>query len=276
MANGVQLAARRAESQQILAFGRAAASPYLVHLQSEFSIANYIRIADDVARQAHRCTGRIGSAVKPAVLDWGAGYGQLSYLLAGRDCAVTSYDEGTPGTAPLPICASMAITRSDHPWRLPFADAGFDVVVSCGVLEHVPNEEASLEEIHRVLRPGGLFLIYNLPQRFGYTEIIVRAFKLGYTHERRYGARGTRRLLGRHGFAVRRIRRSNMLPHNFRGLPASLRARLTRHADALLRADLALAALPGLNLVSGILEISAERTATAASAMARWQLAAWQ
>jgi SAM-dependent methyltransferase len=257
--NTGQLAARRREAEQILAFGRAQDSPYLVHLQSEFSVANYLRIADDVARLAQRRARASGHTQLPRVLDWGAGYGQLSYLLAGRACDVTSFDVGTPGTAPLPMCPTMALVRSDHSWRLPFDDASFDVVVSCGVLEHVPEEDASLEEIHRVLRPHGMFLIYNLPQRFGYTELIVRAFKLGYTHERRYGVRATRRLLLRHGFAVRRVRRSNMLPHNFRGLPAPLRARLTAHAGTLLRADLALAAVPGLNALSGILELVTER-----------------
>ena len=196
--------ARRAELEGILAFGRAAVSPYLVHLQSEFSIANYIRIADDVAKRARRLVAGAREAGHPAVLDWGAGYGQLSYLLAGRGCAVTSYDVGAPGTFPLPICPAMQIIRDDQPSRLPFADARFDVVVSCGVLEHVPDEEASLDEMSRVLRPGGLFLIYNLPQRFGYTELIVKALRLGYTHERRYGEAATRALLARHGFAVRR------------------------------------------------------------------------
>ncbi|HWE63323.1 MAG TPA: class I SAM-dependent methyltransferase [Chloroflexota bacterium] len=259
MMDGAQVAARRAEAAQILAFGRAASSPYLVHLQSEFSIANYIRIADQVARRAHQVARPAGRSTAPAVLDWGAGYGQLSYLLAGRGCVVTSYDVGVPGPAPLPICPTMTILRDDHPWHLPFNDASFDVVVSCGVLEHVAEEEASLGEIHRVLRRHGLFLIYNLPQRFGYTELLVRAFRLGYTNERRYGVRDTRRLLARHGFTARRIRRSNMLPHNFRGLPAPMRATLTRHPETLLRADLALATIPGLNMLSGILEVVAQR-----------------
>lgn len=263
MARGMEVAlddpARQEEARQILAFGRGADSPYLVHLQSEFSIANYIRIADDVARRSLRRQRRLGRQSRPEVLDWGAGFGQLSYLLAGRGLEVSSYDVGAPGVAPLPICPAMTIRRDDHPSRLPYPEARFDVVVSCGVLEHVPDHEASLDEIHRVLRPGGLFLIYNLPQRFGYTEFIVRAFRLGYTHERRYSVRGTEALLAQHGFAVRRVRRSNMLPHNFRGLPAPLRARLTSHPEQLLTTDLALAALPGLATISGILEVVAER-----------------
>ena len=41
---------------------------------------------------------------------------------------------------------------------LPFADESFDVAVSTLVLCSVPDERAALDEIHRVLRPGGRFV----------------------------------------------------------------------------------------------------------------------
>lgn len=41
---------------------------------------------------------------------------------------------------------------------MPFATDAYDVVISCDVLEHVANLEQSLDEIHRVLRPGGSFI----------------------------------------------------------------------------------------------------------------------
>jgi hypothetical protein len=53
-----------------------------------------------------------------------------------------------------------------------------------------------------------------------------------------------------------------MLPHNFRGLPAGARAILTHRAVELLRADLALSAIPLLNRISGMLEIAAVRSDT--------------
>jgi SAM-dependent methyltransferase len=42
---------------------------------------------------------------------------------------------------------------------LPFADCVFDVVYSFGVLHHTPDTEGAVQEIHRVLRPGGLAIV---------------------------------------------------------------------------------------------------------------------
>jgi len=43
--------------------------------------------------------------------------------------------------------------------KLPFVDGAFDVVVSHGVLDHVPSElaHAAVNEVHRILKTGGLF-----------------------------------------------------------------------------------------------------------------------
>ncbi len=43
--------------------------------------------------------------------------------------------------------------------RLPVADHTFDVVTSFETVEHIPNYDAFLSEIHRVLRPGGVLIM---------------------------------------------------------------------------------------------------------------------
>ena len=51
---------------------------------------------------------------------------------------------------------------SGRPVPLPFADASFDRIVSCQVLEHVPGPEAraaAVAGLGRVLRPGGMLAL---------------------------------------------------------------------------------------------------------------------
>jgi arsenite methyltransferase len=38
---------------------------------------------------------------------------------------------------------------------LPFPDASFDVVISNGVIDLIPDKDAVFAELHRVLAPGG-------------------------------------------------------------------------------------------------------------------------
>ena len=49
-----------------------------------------------------------------------------------------------------------------HDYILPFNDSEFDVILSFGVLENVPNDLGSLCEIRRVLKTNGLFLLITI------------------------------------------------------------------------------------------------------------------
>jgi len=239
--------------------GRALGCEQCIHLDQPISLWNYIRIADDIARQV------------PAgdLLDWGCGYGQMTYLLKRRGLRVTSFDIGDPATATLPdvpLCHGLDVVRSTHPTALPFPDRSFDAVLSCGVLEHVDefsapgNEVRSMQEIARVLRPGGLFLVYQLPQRYAWQEAVIRRLELGYAHPRRFDVAEISRLLEGTGFSVGRVRRANLLPKNLTGMPEGLRRVYGRFGRALVALDGGLCRIPGIDQVAGVLEITGRRS----------------
>jgi ubiquinone/menaquinone biosynthesis C-methylase UbiE len=61
--------------------------------------------------------------------------------------------------------------------RLPFPQGSFDLVYSHGVLHHLPNTEAAVGELHRVLRPGGTALVMLYHRRslnYMVTIMVVR------------------------------------------------------------------------------------------------------
>lgn len=43
--------------------------------------------------------------------------------------------------------------------KLPFKNISFDMAIGFGLLHHVPTWQTAVQEIHRVLRPGGLYAL---------------------------------------------------------------------------------------------------------------------
>ncbi|WP_242149395.1 class I SAM-dependent methyltransferase [Sphingomonas sp. BAUL-RG-20F-R05-02] len=61
----------------------------------------------------------------------------------------------------------------DATGRIPLPDNSVDIITSFAVLEHVANPAQVVDEIYRVLRPGGWFCAWT-PNKWGYVGIGVR------------------------------------------------------------------------------------------------------
>ena len=79
---------------------------------------------------------------------------------------------------------------------LPFADASFDWILCNHVLEHIPNDTKAMQELYRVLKPGGKALLQvplesNRAETFEDNSIIDKAERTKvfgqYDHVRVYG-----------------------------------------------------------------------------------------
>lgn len=82
-------------------------------------------------------------------LDVGAGRSGLALVLAHCGYSVTAID-----------------IQPEHPWvtegdvtQLPFNDNNFDAVIAISSIEHIPDSDRAIEEILRVLVPGGLVIL---------------------------------------------------------------------------------------------------------------------
>jgi len=126
-------------------------------------------------------------------LDWGCGKGHVSKLLRDlgtedlESCDIVS-DRGDSAfgqDSPILREFNIQVTPLKHEYKLPYKESRFDAVISMGVLEHVPNDRESLAEIWRVLKPGGLFFCFHLPNDFGWVHRVAH-LKGDHYHDRLY------------------------------------------------------------------------------------------
>jgi len=114
---------------------------------------------------------RLGVQAGDRVLDMGCGAGRHAFELYRRGTDVIAFDQDADELAgvsdmfaamraadEVPDGADADVKQGDA-LQLPFADGEFDRVVAAEVLEHIPDDEAAIAELVRVLRPGGTIAV---------------------------------------------------------------------------------------------------------------------
>ncbi|MES2216177.1 MAG: class I SAM-dependent methyltransferase [Patescibacteria group bacterium] len=128
------------------------------------------------------------------VLDAGCGYGLYSLTLAEQNKGyIDAVDLEQPRIDALNRLldeqSHLKIriqTRQGSITDLPFDDHSHDLVICSDVIEHIPDDLVAIQEMARVLRPGGT-LIISTPYNSTYNQRIFRKFdhqRPGYTTEK--------------------------------------------------------------------------------------------
>jgi len=133
-----------------------------------------------------------------ALLDLGCGTGAMSRKLAAWGTVLSA------DLSPLALSFSRRrhLTRlcAADAMRLPFRDASFDLVIALDILEHLPDDDAALCEIHRVLKPGGRVLatVPAYPSLWSGHDVALM-------HFRRYVAREVRQRFAAVGLQIEKL-----------------------------------------------------------------------
>jgi SAM-dependent methyltransferase len=190
------------------------------------------------------------------ILDLGCGNGQLTQRIQVAGAAVTGVDASPEMVAAARLRGIAADEGSAE--SLPYPKAAFDAVFSNATLHWVRDQDAMMQQVRRVLKPGGRFVA----EMGGHGNVAaIRVALMAVLARHGFGDRedgvnyyptpeGYTRRLERHGFSVQEmalIPRPTPLPETgmtgwlrtFRkgvldGLPESLQATVVEETAALL------------------------------------------
>ena len=142
------------------------------------------------------------------VVDWGGQYGHVTTLLQNEGYQAECYFLRPPAnfdtfqrTFKFPYTCGCPSEKT----KLPYKNDSALAVISSGVLEHVresgTTETESLNEIFRIIKPGGYLFVWNLPREAGFPELIKRLIGKWH-HPFKYTLTTAKQLLRTAGFEV--------------------------------------------------------------------------
>lgn len=114
---------------------------------------------------------KLGLRAGDLLLDLGCGFGRHAFEAFRRGARVVACDMSVPELEQVRALFEamvlegeaapdgMAVATSGDATRLPFPDGTFDRIIASEVMEHIPDDVAALDELVRVLRPGGVLAV---------------------------------------------------------------------------------------------------------------------
>ncbi len=175
------LAVSHGRLQKILKTVEASVTPEtlqkMVELKGDWWLDELERRQDPtyVRHRLETLVKRFGTMQNMRVLDMGSGGGSSSFMLLDLGAAQVhgvEPDAKLVGLAKLRaqdegLADRATFVQVDDTSKLPFEDGRFDAVVFNAVLEHIPpaNRAAILKDAWRCLKPGGLMVFTETPNR---------------------------------------------------------------------------------------------------------------
>lgn len=134
------------------------------------------------------------------ILEIGGGTGRFSLLLAMLGGEITALDVSREmlniikrKAEEANLSEKISMVQADASQKIPFSNETFDFCIAINTLSHIKNPNNLLEEVHRVLKPKGIFLsnypnltscyfpfgiIVNLRERSFWNEVFTKWYSL--------------------------------------------------------------------------------------------------
>jgi len=131
---------------------------------TEYADARRLRVR--MAIYSHAADAALDAVTEVApkrVLDVGAGTGELALRVAATGAVVTAIDSA-PAMVKRARAAGLDAVVADA-CAIPLPDDAFDCVVANWMLYHVPDRERAIDELARVLSPGGRLVAATFSER---------------------------------------------------------------------------------------------------------------
>jgi len=105
----------------------------------------------------------LGDIKEKKILDVGAGNGRLVSRLVDKGAEVTALDVSEEMLKKIKNKNVEKVVGEAE--DLPFVEDSFDIVIATFLIVHLKDLNRFFDEVYRVLKPNGLFLVTNINQR---------------------------------------------------------------------------------------------------------------